>query len=327
VAEQRRPKAVSGPRMSGEAPQALGSIATGVRAGDDVTAVQVAGRIIRTRLESVWTALRAASDGQADADCVHRLRVATRRAIASLDAFEGLAPAGDSRWFRRRLRRVRRAAGAARDLDVLANRIDQDAGSEPASTARRRLKAMLARQRPAAREPVVDVREHLVAADWTGRMERLLARLARCRDQEAFRSYGRRRLKGLIRRFFEHVRPRIRDAEEIHRLRIEGKRLRYALEIFSPVLPSRGRVKCQKALETLQDNLGTFTDHVAAAERLRRWSEHRAAAADRGILTSIRKTESGEAERARRVFLKWWTRSRRRDLERCFRRTLRKGSA
>lgn len=119
----------------------------------------------------------------------------------------------------------------------------------------------------------------------------------------------------------------MRDAEEIHRLRIEGKRLRYALEIFAPVLPARGRAKCQRALERLQDHLGLFTDHAAAADRLRRWSGRHATGADRRVLITIRKAESGEAERARRVFLKWWSRSRRRDLQRCFRQTLRKGSA
>lgn len=313
--------------MSGETPQALASVTTGDRAGDDVTVVQAACRVIRSRLESVWKALRAACDGNAEPDSIHRLRVSTRRAIAALDAFEDLVPAGDSKWFRRRLRRVRRAAGTARDLDVLAGRIEKEGRSEPGPTARRRLVAMLARQRPAAREPVVELRNRLVEADWVGRMEQLSARLARCRDLETFRSYGRRRLKPMVRRFFAHVRPRIRDVEEIHRLRIEGKRLRYALEIFAPVLPGRGRIKCQRALESLQENLGHFTDHVAAAERLRRWSDHRAATADRGALTIIRKTECGEAERARKMFLKWWTRSRRRGLERCFRRTLRKGSA
>lgn len=272
--------------------------------------------------------LRTACDGQADPECVHRLRVATRRAFAALDAFDEFVPEGASRWFRRSLRRVRRAAGEARDLDVLAGRIERDdRGHTAASTARRRLVAMLARQRPAARRPVVRVRERLLHAGWTARVERLIDRLARRHDRTPFAAYGRRRLKRLVRRFFEHARPRIRDPEEIHRLRIEGKRLRYTLEIFAPVLPRRGRMKCQRAMERLQDHLGLFTDHATVADRLRRWSGSHATEAYRTVLTTIRKTESGAAERARKAFLRWWSESRRRELQRRFRQTLREGSA
>jgi len=313
--------------MSGETPQALASVATGDQAGDDVTVVQAACRVIRSRLENVWTALRAACDGNSEPDSIHRLRVSTRRAIAALDAFEDLVPAGDSKWFRRRLRRVRRAAGAARDLDVLAGRIEKEGRSEPGPTARRRLVAMLARQRPAAREPVVELRNRLVEADWVGRMERLSARLARHRDRETFRSYGRRRLKPLVRRFFTHVRPRIRDAEEIHRLRIEGKKLRYAMEIFAGVFPAPVRASCQQALERLQESLGDFTDHAAAADRFRRWSREGSARVDRKALVALRKAEDRQAEKARRAFVKWWKPSRRRALRKRFERTLWQDSA
>ena len=48
---------------------------------------------------------------------------------------------------------------------------------------------------------------------------------------------------------------------------IEGKKLRYAMEIFVPVLPTRVRVRCQKSLERLQKTLGECTDHASAADR------------------------------------------------------------
>ena len=63
-----------------------------------------------------------------------------------------------------------------------------------------------------------------------------------------------------------------KKADEIHRLRIAGKKLRYALEIFAVALPVATQTGSLDALETLQETLGTFTDHAAAADRFRRWA-------------------------------------------------------
>ena len=55
------------------------------------------------------------------------------------------------------------------------------------------------------------------------------------------------------------------NAERRHELRIAFKKLRYALEFFAPILPSKRLAKYQKSLETLQDLLGTLNDQVTAS--------------------------------------------------------------
>ena len=71
----------------------------------------------------------------------------------------------------RRLRDLRRAAGDARDLDVLTGRLaarpaaDDDRRTK-AATARGRLIAMLARQRDVSREPILELHDRLVAAGY-----------------------------------------------------------------------------------------------------------------------------------------------------------------
>jgi CHAD domain-containing protein len=290
----------------------------------------VAVRTLRRRFETVWVELVGACGPREDADVVHRLRVATRRTIAAVDAFRGLIPRKRRAWFTKRLRRLRHAAGTARDLDVLGERLagHPGAGRSAGKAARRRLVAMLSRQRAGSRVPIREAREQLMACDWQGRVERLVEAVARAPNgDETFDGYSRRRFRRLVTRFFDRVDRRLHGAGEIHELRIEGKKLRYALEIFAPVFPDRATRKCTVALERLQEQLGEFTDHAAAADRLRRWLRQDGVEAARTAVVALRKAESIDADRARRRFEKWWSPARRRSLRRRFARTLHRRSA
>jgi CHAD domain-containing protein len=114
-----------------------------------------------------------------------------------------------------------------------------------------------------------------------------------------------------------------RDNHDIHELRIEGKKLRYAMEIFSGAFPAGIRGRCQKSLERLQDSLGECTDHAAAADRLYRWSRSATAGPDRDMLVALSDEENKKANRARKAFCKWWNPARRRSLTQNLDRTLR----
>jgi CHAD domain-containing protein len=294
----------------------------------------VAMRTLRHRLEAVWSELLASCQQRHDAERIHRLRVATRRTIAAIDAFRDLMPARPRAWFEKRLRRIRRAAGNARDLDVLTDRLTgqpvatrAEERSPAGRAARRRLISMLTRQRADSRQPIHEIREKLLAADWTGRVELLVEEMAAEPTAMTFRQYARRRFKPIMERFFERADRKLRDDDEIHRLRIEGKKLRYSLEIFAAVFPAAVLGKCEKALEALQENLGEFTDHAAAADRLKRWSRQEGVNAERKAIAALRKAESHHAAAARKTFVKWWSPARRRTLRRRFERTLRRGTA
>lgn len=288
----------------------------------------VAARTLRKRLDAVWRELPTAGCRTArDAESVHRLRVATRRAIAAIDAFHDLLPAKRAEWFVKRLRRIRRSAGEARDLDVLTDRLAGEPSEAAGGRARRRLVAMLSKQREVSRRPIRAQHERLLDADWLDHVERLIAGIGAGRGQPTFQEYAQLRLRPLMRRFFEAADRKLRTAEEIHSLRIEGKKLRYAMEIFSSVFTPRMRARCYDALEQLQETLGDFTDHAAAADRFRRLAHEKSAAANRDALARLRDHEEQLADEARRAFVKWWDTRRRRDLRRRFEQTLRKASA
>lgn len=291
---------------------------------------RVACRILRSRLATVWTGLQDACADRPDADAVHRLRVATRRGLAALEAFDELLPRRRRDWFRRRLRRIRRVAGEARDLDVLVQTLGPDATAAempPGPRARARLVAMLSRQRLQSRQPIRALHDRLVTADWTGRLERLLDRVTSRGRDETFAGYAVRRFKPLLRRFFDRADRRLEDDRELHRLRIEGKKIRYTLEIFASVFAPRMRTRCEESLQRLQATLGTFTDHAAAADRMRRWAKADGLRGVRGTLTSLRRHEASRADRARKSFAKWWKPARRRALRRTLMRSLRLDSA
>jgi CHAD domain-containing protein len=297
----------------------------------------VASRTLRKRLETVWSELEAACERAArdDAERVHQLRVATRRALAALDAFRDLLPDRQRSWFEKQLRRIRRAAGNARDLDVLTDRLAVAPADEfpknaapDRSRGRQRLVAMLSKQRDVSRQPILERHEKLIEGDWPGRMERLLESIPTGRRQPSFGTYARRRFKPMIDHFFAAADRKLRDPAEIHRLRIEGKKIRYSMEIFAAVFPPQVRARCHDSLEQLQKTLGDFTDHSAAADRFKRWAEGGTVApSNRELLASLRREETELADKARKAFAKWWSPSRRRSLRRRFERTLRRNSA
>ena len=282
---------------------------------------QMAAATLRRRFDAVWTELRAACDVPDHAEHVHQLRVATRRTLAAFDVFHAVIPAKRRVWFEKRLRRLRRAAGEARDLDVLTDRLANDA-----ARARSRLVAMLSKQRHKSRTPIRAQFEELVDANWCSRVDRLLNDVHDRRRKAVFRSYARRHFKPMVAAFFARADRKLRDDDEMHALRIEGKKLRYALEIFAPALPARARTKCQESLERLQKTLGEFTDHAAAADRFRCWARSVDAGPNRDMLASLCDDESRQADIARKAFSKWWSPARRRSLRRRFARTLRRSA-
>src|SRR4051794_41529286 len=92
--------------------------------GPETPVEEAARKSLEPRLAAVARCLPLAAHlAEHDVEHVHRLRVATRRACAALKLYRELLPGKEARWLKRRLRKVRKAAGDARDLDVLSQRL------------------------------------------------------------------------------------------------------------------------------------------------------------------------------------------------------------
>lgn len=177
---------------------------------------------------------------------VHRLRVLTRRMRAACSVARRLAPADALNELRRRLRRLGRALGGRRTLDVAAADYEALSGgrTHPAiETARAAAGARLTRRLRARHRDAIlaAVRAAVDALRVTETEPSGLAQLLRSRAARVRESLG------------------AGDKKELHQLRIEAKKLRYALEA-ARVMGLRTSRAGENALKRLQRRLGRIHD-------------------------------------------------------------------
>lgn len=240
-----------------------------------------------------------------DPEDLHQLRVATRRLRAFLRAGRPLLDAAWAERLRAELGWLGGELGPARDLDVLHERLAEEAaglGDDGAGAAP--LLAEVSAERAAARAAAV---EALSGERYLALLERLEAvgkpplsgttvTLA-----EIWRAETKR-----TRKAFERLAADPPD-HELHAARIRVKRARYAAELAAPELGRRGR-DFVDAAKGLQDVLGEHQDAVVAGERVRAW----AATSSDAALAAGRLVEREQARKAaaRAAWPEGWRRLR-----------------
>ncbi|MDQ2743839.1 MAG: CHAD domain-containing protein [Chloroflexota bacterium] len=143
----------------------------------DESARQAAGKVLWTRFEDMLS-YRSAALSSETIEGVHDMRVATRRLRAALDLFRDVLP---RRWYREvrvDVKRLARALGAVRDLEVTLERLRRDRAGRPAAQVLvlDTMVAELEQQRVAARE---NLTETLKKLEQSGFQRRFLATLAK----------------------------------------------------------------------------------------------------------------------------------------------------
>jgi len=278
-------------------------------------AAGAAVRVVSARMAVVAECLPAAIDRDADdVEQVHQLRVATRRAAAALRAFSDCFPGPWLGQVKTALRDVRRAAGGVRDWDVFAASV-RDAGAlngtdnEP---ARLYLLGLAAGFRGAAGLKLRSaVGRHgaglAVAAD----APRDHARQPESMPAATAADLAAIQLGHLLDKFNDRIASDPRSPAELHRVRIAGKRLRYAIEIFAGCVPPPVREQYYPAVEECQEVLGSANDAHVAAGRLaairsgvRKIAPDLAESIRPGLAALIRSVED-DARAARKEFRKW----------------------
>ncbi len=216
----------------------------------------------------------AAEHAERDVEYIHQLRVATRRAGAALTLFEACLTERHGKALRKSVTRLRRAAGSARDWDVFilelrSRRSDVDDAELPGIYF---LIGYALGRRAAAQETL------LAVAKENGPKE--LDRLWREAEEDirapksdtglsTVGDLAREHLPRLIECLNESVAGELEDHERLHEIRIEGKRLRYAVELLSGCCKASSRNKLYRAITELQEILGRLNDSHVAAQRLK----------------------------------------------------------
>lgn len=240
------------------------------------TPASEAGRItLQQRLDCVLEYLPlAAKHADDDVEYVHQLRVWTRRSTAALDVFQRLLPDARRDRLRKQLRRIRRAAGTARDLDVMLIRFRSQSGQSGGKPLRRLIENLETR-RQAAQVNLTEARKLMRDAGFAKSVRGLIRR-TRWRDEPpepAFLSCARELLEQAATRFFARSCIGSENAERLHRMRLEAKQFRYTAEIVAPAFDPEFRKQFYAELADLQDCLGRISDHKAASELFQGWSD------------------------------------------------------
>ena len=229
--------------------------------------------------------------------------------VAALRAFEPLfltKPKALKKW----LKRIRNAAGPARDIDVMLERFhSEDAQDAVATYACKRLE----NERHEAQKNLVEVAAKASRGKLVESVEKCLRALAQnseLSDEIDCRKLGRITLRVATNAFLPLAVLPNPTISELHQLRIAGKRLRYSIEIFHSAFPSDLREDVYPAIESLQNRLGKINDHATAQKLFQSWlgsMEANALAAD---LAKRIVAEHKVAKRFKNRFSKWWTEKR-----------------
>jgi CHAD domain-containing protein len=241
--------------------------------------------LLRQRLETLIEAMPAVQSG--DTKSVHQARVATRRLRAALPVLRKSLDAHAIDRARQRVRRMTRALGPVRELDVSLDLLDEFANHGVASGR------VIAKVRQALTSERLARRRQMVAAITPGKVERLRRELTHVGSGP---EVGGR--PGAVRDAVRRVERRatqladaidaagsLYSAERLHAVRIAAKKLRYAMEIERELKRSRLTAKIRQ-LKTMQDQLGRLHDLHILAEHVRA-VQAQSAATDRRVASDL----------------------------------------
>jgi CHAD domain-containing protein len=248
-----------------------------------------------------------------DVEHVHRLRVASRRAIAALKLYRDWLPRKPARWLKKRLNKVRRAAGEARDFDVLSSRLERNYGRRAQPVVR------LAADRRADVQAAI-----LKAAEFCRYDDRFIRKTAKLlagvkwqqKDQSParFRDWATQQLDAAAASFFSAMPTDASDKAALHQFRIRGKELRYTTELLMSAFGPELR-NCQYPIvEELQERLGRVQDHVTAIGHLCEWADDKRYAEHEAVLRELAEEERERLIDEIRDYQLWWSDERAEEL-------------
>lgn len=234
----------------------------------DIKVSDAARRVLTLRLAAVrdWLGQSLRQAGK-DTENVHQLRVATRRASAALDVFADCLPSKVAKSAKNQLKSIRRAAGEARDWDVFLSRLNDLVAEQPVEdrTGFDMLIGYALAHRIPAQRKLEKACPHYPFGFERFMAEILSAIRSKGANKQTLVEFGRPLLARLLGRLSKLDLREVEDCRELHQIRILGKRLRYALEIFVDCFGSGLPDKLYPAVAELQVILGSVNDHYNAA--------------------------------------------------------------
>jgi CHAD domain-containing protein len=232
---------------------------------------RVTTALLARRARALKRHLRGAVEG--DGTGVHQARVASRRLREAVPVLTAGLKGSRVGKARRKIRRLTRALGTVRELDVTLKLLDELAARETLPRlALEHVRAHVVKEREAKQDVLRKRLAHVNIDKLDRRLAAVGAALQKANPQE-----WRQTLASRLSKRSKTLRAAVEEAgtiyapELLHRVRIATKKLRYAMEIAAD-----GRIKAAagpvRTLERTQDTLGRLHDlqvlqtHVAAVQ-------------------------------------------------------------
>jgi len=242
---------------------------------------EYAAATIRERMERMLTHLDGVREGK-ETEPVHQMRVWSRRTRAALDVFRACFPAKAFAVMEREVKRVTRALGTARDLDVMILAQEKRLSDLP-EHQRAGLEAfleMLRGERTKAQESLTAAANHLEQMEISAQFDALTYK-TRSPKQMPFLAMAGYTIDLRLYEMQAFV-PYLATPDhviELHEMRIAAKRLRYTLEIFAaPYAEQTAFAENYSAalaqVKAVQEALGNLHDADVLVPRLARFAAH-----------------------------------------------------
>lgn len=278
---------------------------SGTKPDDSVQAAAV--RSLRSRLRAVQHFLPlAAKKADQDIEHVHSLRVSVRRAVAALRLYRKFTPRRRAAWIEKQVKRIHKAAGNARDCDVLLQRYALDPLVGPESQF---LQKVVEQRRDAQSEIIAVYRDLKAGGRFDRRIAAFLKRVKRRNGKAGksarFDTWAIKQARRVVQKFFAAVPADTNDMEALHEFRISGKKLRYGMELLAGAFPAGFSKQLYPQFEELQEKLGEINDRVVAQARLRDWIESTQAEFERQHLQCLLNQEVAGLEANLSSFPQW----------------------
>lgn len=234
-------------------------------------------RIFRQRFHGVLYYLPLAAErSDENIGYVHKLRVSCRRMAAVLEVLAEGFPEAPRKTLRKLIEEIRKACGKARDLDVRKTHLQsllKMASVEEAGILELLCQSIVKRRKKVQRKLMQKLPRLQARLDRAGTELWASLRSVQRTGAEGYTSFGKtgsRILSKELAALWDLAEKEPESTTTLHQLRIACKHLRYAVEVFMPVLPDAFREDFYPQLENIQELLGEFHDAAEATGAFRR---------------------------------------------------------
>lgn len=263
-----------------------------------------ASKLQLDRDESIWTTLgRVIEDGSSqlfaneaairsgnEVEGIHQARVAVRRMRAALTAFRDILPEDLRKSLAKPLQKLQVELGPARDWDVFLTETLYPLREESALSRSLALEKFIKRVEEARRRAYRTSKKAL-KKPWYGKLQLALIQFPYLAPPNTEASTSTEAAAGTL--LDQRLRQVLHAAgstpldlpeEDLHAIRIDIKKLRYAFDVFRSLYPTDSVSPWRRASKQLQDCLGGLNDTVVQAALLDSME-----APDRPIPKAVRK--------------------------------------